>query len=109
MQERRAHRRYKVSLSARAAVAGTQQIYEGTVTDISFSGVRFVCEQQIAPGEKLDLTLSIELQDVTLNAVVVWSDRLEDLEGIQHGMKVVGVAIVGDRKQLEAYFKKIQG
>ena len=109
MKERRASRRYPVSLKARAIIVGTQQSYEGKVTDISFSGVRFVCREQIEKDQQLELILSIEEQDVTLKSVVIWSGKLEDLEGIQHGMKVIGVAFVGDRKQLENFFKKIQG
>ena len=109
MQERRSSRRYSVSLKARAIIAGTQQSYDGKVTDINFSGVRFVCSEKIEKDQQVELILSIEEQDITLKAVVVWSARLEDLEGIQHGMKVIGVVFVGDTKQLEKFFKKIQG
>jgi PilZ domain len=109
MQERRSSRRYPVSLKASAVIVGTQQAYSGKVTDISFSGVRFVCSEKIEKDQQLELTLEIEAQNVTLKAVVVWVDQLENLPGIQHGMKVVGVAFVGDCKQLEKFFKKIQG
>ncbi|MFH1063123.1 MAG: PilZ domain-containing protein [Candidatus Omnitrophota bacterium] len=109
MKERRSSRRYKVSLKARAIIVGTQQSYQGTVTDISFSGVRFVCGKTIEKDQQLEVILSVEEQEITLKAVVVWTDILADLEGIQHGMKVVGVAFVGDSKQLEKFFKKIQG
>lgn len=108
MEERRAYPRYPVSLQARAIIEDTQKSYKGRVTDISFSGVRFVCEEKIAEGQKLELILFIEDQEVTLKAMVVWAKRLENLEGIQHGMQVFGVAFEGDRKQLENFFKKIQ-
>ena len=109
MQERRSSRRYPVSLKARAIIVDTQQAYEGKVTDISFSGVRFVCSEKIKKDQQLELMLTIEGQDITLKAVVVWSANLEYLEGIQHGMQVFGVAFVGDCKKLEKFFKEIQG
>ncbi|MCK4994270.1 MAG: PilZ domain-containing protein [Candidatus Omnitrophica bacterium] len=109
MQERRSSRRYPVLLEARVTIVGTQQSYEGKVTDIGFTGVRFVCNEKIEKDQKLELILSIEEQDITLKAVVVWAAKLEDLEGIQHGMQVVGVAFVGDSKKLEKFFKNIQG
>ncbi|MBU1043582.1 MAG: PilZ domain-containing protein [Candidatus Omnitrophica bacterium] len=109
MQERRSSRRYAVVLEAKAIILGTEQVYEGKVTDISFSGVRFVCSEKIEKDQQLELTLVIEEQEVTLKAVVVWAEHLEPLAGIQHGMKVVGVAFVGDCKQLEKFFQKIQG
>ena len=109
MEERRSLCRYPVSLKARAVIADTQQAYEGKVTDISFSGVRFVCGEKIEKDQRLELMLSIEEQDITLKAVVIWSSQLDELEAIQHGMQVVGVAFVGDCKKLEAFFKKIQG
>ncbi len=108
MQERRSSRRYVVELKASAIIADTQKTYEGKVTDISFSGVRFVCSDKIEKDQQLELTLAVEGQDVTLKAVVVWADHMEPLEGIQHGMKVVGAAFVGDGKQLEKFFQKIQ-
>jgi len=108
MQERRSSRRYSVELKASAIIAATQQTYEGKVTDISFSGLRFVCSDKIEKEHQLEITLAIEKQDVTLQAVVAWSDHLEPLEGVQHGMKVVGVSFVGDSKQLEKFFQKIQ-
>lgn len=108
MEERRSSRRYPVLLKARAINEATQKAYEGKVTDISFTGVRFVCNEQIEKDAKLELVLSVEDQDITLKAVVVWSAKLEDLEGIQHGMQVVGVAFVGDCKKLEAFFKTIK-
>ena len=109
MEERRSSRRYPVLLKARAVAADTQQSYDGKVTDISFSGLRFVCNEKIEEGQKLEVMIEIEDQNVTLKAVVVWAAKLENLEGIQHGMQVVGVAFVGDCKKLEQFFKKIQG
>ncbi len=104
--ERRQYRRYGVSLEA-LAVVDTTTTYKGKVTDISFSGVRFVCDDaKIDKDQRLDLILKIENQDVTLQAVVVWSGQVENLEGVQHGMKVVGVKFVGDRKQLEKFFTR---
>ena len=108
MEERRAYPRYPVLLKAKAVVEDNQKTYEGKVTDISFSGVRFVCEEKIIEGQKLQLILTIEDQDVTLKSVVVWAKKLENLDGIQHGMQVFGVAFEGDRKQLENFFKKIE-
>ncbi len=109
MEERRFSRRYPVLLKARVIIAGTQQSYEGKVTDISFSGVRFLCNETIDKDQQLELTISIEEQEITLKTVVVWAAKLDGLEGMQHGMQVVGVAFVGDCKKLEAFFKKIQG
>ena len=109
MEERRSSRRYPVLLTARAVTADTKQAYEGKVTDISFSGLRFVCNEKIEKGRQLEVMLEIEDQNVTLKAVVVWAAKLENLDGIQHGMQVVGVAFVGDSKKLEKFFKNIQG
>jgi hypothetical protein len=108
MQERRASRRFPVSLKATATLQDTQKTYEGKVTDISFSGVRFVCAEEIAKDQNIELHLFIEDEDVKLRAVVVWASELEGLEDFQHGMKVVGVAFVGDSKKLDEFFKKIK-
>ena len=106
MQERRKARRYPVSLKALAS--GEGKTYEGKVTDISFSGVRFVCVDKIEEGQKLELTLFIEQEQVKLDSVVVWAAELEGLEDVQHGMKVSGVVFVSDSKKLDEFFSRFK-
>ncbi|MFH2137313.1 MAG: PilZ domain-containing protein [Candidatus Omnitrophota bacterium] len=108
MQERRGCRRYSVSFPAKAIITDTQQVFEGTVTDISFSGVRFICGQNIEDDRQLEVTLSIEDQELTLKARVIWSASFNDPNKVNHGLKVIGVMFDGDRKVLEDFFKKIQ-
>ncbi|MCP4648468.1 MAG: PilZ domain-containing protein [PVC group bacterium] len=106
MEERRSARRYPVSLPARAIIAETQEACEGVVTDISFAGVRFVYDKQIDENQQLDITFSIDEQNITLKAVVACLGCLENAEKIQHGLKITGVAFDGDRKLLESFFQK---
>jgi len=107
-RERRSLRRYSVVLAAEAVLNGRLQRYQGVVTDISFSGGRFVCGETIKKNQKLGLILIIEDQEVALKAMVVRAKVLENLEGVQHGMKVFGVAFEGNRKKLGEFFRKIQ-
>ena len=96
MEERRSSRRYSVSLPAKAVIAATKQVCQGMVTDISFSGVRFVCEENIEKDQQLDVTFFIEEQELTLKARVVWSASLDDPKNVNHGLQVVGVVFDGD-------------
>ncbi|MCP4648469.1 MAG: PilZ domain-containing protein [PVC group bacterium] len=109
MEERREHCRYPVALPAKVIIFGTQEACEGIVTDISFSGVRFVYDEKINEGQALELVVSIDGQDVKMKAVVVWSARLEGQIKVQHGVKITGVDFDGDRLRLELFFKKFQG
>lgn len=109
MEERRGCRRYPVSLPARAIIDSTQLVCEGMVTDISFSGIRFVCSENIANDEHLAIRFEIEGQDINLKAVVVWSALMNDPDDVNHGLKIIGVVVEGDRKVLENFFKKFQG
>ena len=108
MQERRSSRRYPVVLAAEAVLNNGLQRYQGVVTDISFSGVRFLSGQRIDKDQQLELAFSIEDQDIKLNAVVTRLAQEENSMPIQHGLKITGVVFEGDRKRLEKFFQGLQ-
>ena len=101
MTERRAARRYDLSLPILIRVAAEQVAdrQEGKTRDVSTRGLYFVIDQNLEAGSELDITLTLPAELTRGNAVLVRAmGKVVRLENrIEDGSPRLGVAAVIER------------
>jgi hypothetical protein len=81
--ENRSHRRYPLKLQVQCRVAQSDQVYSGTIVDMSSGGICFACPEVFPRGTKIELAIDwpISLDDVLLQLRVTGPVVRQDKRG----------------------------